>query len=101
MAMTHTCPDCNIATGEAKRHKHIWMYRSFCDTCNCVNFDACLNQEKDNVVHSLVLKDFNHMLFKMCEEGKFDQQTSLEIYRRMRELANARGYLQIPDDKEN
>jgi hypothetical protein len=95
------CSDCNIATGELKRHhKHIWMYNSFCDTCNCNDFDAWLQEEKEKVVHSLVLDDFNHMLFEMASEGKIDQSTNLEIYHKMRELARAKGFLKLPWEKQ-
>jgi hypothetical protein len=73
------------------------MYSSFCDTCNCDDFDAWLQQEKEEVVFNLVVNDFNRMLCRMCiDEGKIDKQVLMEIHTRMRELARARGYLRYP-----
>jgi hypothetical protein len=95
------CSDCNEATGEQKHHhKHIWMYSTYCDTCNC-DFDTWLQEEKEKVVHSLVLNDFNHMLFEMCDEGKIDRDVSVEIYHKMRELARAKGFLKLPWESES
>jgi hypothetical protein len=101
MIMTRTCSECNGVTGENKRHKHIWMYSSFCDTCNC-DFDKWLQKEKDQVVFDLVTKDFNHMLFEMGTERKIviDQHAATEVYMRMREVARAKGFLKLPWEKE-
>lgn len=98
--MKSICYDCNSATGEQKRHIHIWMHSSFCDTCDC-DFDTWLQKEKEEVARRLVLDDLNHLVCVMADdEGKFDMQTALEILTRMKGLARARGYLRFPWEKQ-